>query len=155
MPLYNKLGYVAIGGRQRQGVAWCNVPYQVALVILTLLTAAGGLWLVAKPPSIPEPDLAMTVPDRSSMPLSGDIVSNESDPQDPALVNINTAPGLEGLRRSLASGSALAPRIGAYRDESGPFPRSVWTASWRWSGSAVPSMRGSVASSGLVIEVCL
>jgi len=93
--------------------------YQVGLLLLTVLAAAGGLWLLVSPSS--SPGVEITIPEHPSA-ASLESFSPQVTASLPKKVNLNTAT-IEELKTLPKIDSVLAQRIVAYREQYGPFRR--------------------------------
>ena len=94
--------------------------YQLALIILALLTAIGAVWLVLGPFS--SPGLEVHVPVQTGAAPLTPSVSESAGTSVSRLINLNTATADE-LEALPTIGEVLAQRIVDHRETHGPFQR--------------------------------
>jgi competence protein ComEA len=94
--------------------------YQAALALLTIVAAAGGIWLWVGTSSSPGVEVTIVEHTSAAQSLTTD---NASGPTARDLININTAT-IEEMETLPKIGPVLAQRIVAYRERHGPFQRA-------------------------------
>ena len=115
--------------------------YRLSIVILTLATLAGGVWLTVRPAGPPGVVIS------SAPGLTASSGAEETTTQT-GLTNINTASAEELADALTGIGPVLSERIVAYRDENGPFLRTDQLLSVSGIGPATYEQIGALVTVG-------